>query len=77
MIRYQPLTGVMNMERKLGNLFDYQRFENNPHLEEQINDTIRRYDRAEEGALSDDDVEFLNAAGMAVKNEKLGGEKHL
>ena len=47
------------MEKKLKMLFDYQRFEKNPHLEKLIEETESRAAQL----LSDDDLFFVNAAG--------------
>lgn len=47
------------MENKLKKLFEFQRFENNSQLEDLIAGTHARYGNA----LSDDDLEFVNAAG--------------
>ena len=47
------------MENKLRKIFEYQRFENNSRLAKIISETESRY-----GAeLSDDDLEFIAAAG--------------
>ena len=48
------------MESKLKSLFDYQRFEKNPRLAKLIAETESRVAARE---LSDDDLEFVNAAG--------------
>lgn len=50
------------MEKKLFNLFDFQRFENNSKLAAIIDDVESRYS---DGiySLSDDDLGFVNAAG--------------
>lgn len=47
------------MENKLAKLFDYQKFEKNNALEALIAESEGRYARE----LSDDDLEFVNAAG--------------
>lgn len=49
------------MENKLKNMFEYQRFQNNPRLAKIIADTESRYGEA----LSDDDLFSVNAAGTA------------
>ncbi len=49
------------MERKLKNLFDFQRFEGNSSLQAVINDVHARYALAE---LSDDELTMVNAAGV-------------
>ena len=54
------------MERKLKNLFDYQKFEKNDHLDRLIQETMNRYEKYE---LSDDDLEFVNAAGVKNPNK--------
>lgn len=62
------------MEQTLRELFAYQRFENNPRLSVMISDTLKRYDFFAEGELSDDSLEFLNAAGSTVADPKLDKE---
>lgn len=47
------------MENKLSRLFDFQKFEKNNALEALIAESENRYARE----LSDDDLEFVNAAG--------------
>lgn len=47
------------MENKLKNLFEFQRFEKNSQLQALIDDTHSRAAQA----LSDDDLDFVNAAG--------------
>ena len=47
------------MEKTLKRLFDYQKFSGNSRLEAMIRDTESRYD----SVLSDDDLEYVNAAG--------------
>ena len=47
------------MENKLRKLFEYQRFENNSRLAKIISETENRYS----SELSDDDLEFVSAAG--------------
>ena len=46
--------------KDLEKLFDYQKFENNSRLAKLISETEARYAKA----LSDDDLEFVNAAGV-------------
>ena len=60
------------MEKTLKRLFDYQKFSGNSHLERLINDTESRYGNA----LSDDDLEYVNAAGSTYhsKRDKHNGE---
>ena len=57
-------------EQRLREVFDYQRFENNDRLSFMLADALGRYDFSEEGELSDDDVDMLNAAGSFVSNSK-------
>ncbi|MBP0973455.1 MAG: hypothetical protein J5851_06045 [Oscillospiraceae bacterium] len=56
------------MELKLRKLFDYQQFEQDPRLKAMLDDANKRAGFAEqdEGELSDDDVDLLNAAGTQV-----------
>lgn len=54
------------MERKLKNLFDYQKFEKNDRLDKLIEETMNRYEKFE---LSDDDLEYVNAAGVKDPNK--------
>ena len=54
------------MEQSLRRLFDYQRFESNPRLKKMLDDALGRYDFSDEGEISDDDAELLNAAGSTV-----------
>ena len=49
----------MSMTKKLTALFDYQRFERNKKLQALIEDTENRC----MNALSDDDLEWVSAAG--------------
>lgn len=56
------------MDKKLKQLFDYQRFENNPRLAAMLSRTKEKYDFSVGGELSDDEVEELNAAGSVVSN---------
>ena len=58
------------MENKLKQMFNYQRFENNPRLAKMI-------DEAEGGRifeLSDDDLSMINAAGITSQGSILRGE---
>lgn len=55
------------MESKLKSLFEYQKFENNSRLQNLIQDSLSRYEGVE---LSDDDLEFVNAAGMQTREKK-------
>ncbi len=65
------------MDKTLRNLFEYQRFENNPRLKKMLDDALSRYDFSGEGELSDDDAELLNAAGTTVADTKRDKEKRL
>ena len=51
------------MEKKLKQLFDYQRFEGEPHLEKLIRAAEKRR------AISDDEAEAVSAAGIIRKRE--------
>ncbi len=54
-------------EKKLGVLFDYQRFADNADLRGMIRDTEVRYPRL----LNDEELSFVNAAGIpAMMNIK-------
>lgn len=50
------------MEQKLKRLFDYQKFQKNPRLEALLSKAEGRY----EGALTDDDLELVSAAGDSI-----------
>ena len=54
------------MEQRLWHLYDFQRFENSPRLKKMLDDALGRYDFSDEGEISDDDAELLNAAGSTV-----------
>lgn len=62
----------MSMTKKLTALFDYQRFERNERLQALIEDTENRC----MNALSDDDLEWVSAAGEEtdLKDKKDGKE---
>ena len=62
----------MSMTKKLTALFDYQRFERNKRLQALIEDTENRC----MNALSDDDLEWVSAAGEEtdLKDKKDGKE---
>lgn len=62
----------MSTRKKLTALFDYQRFAGNERLQALIADTENRC----LNALSDDDLEWVSAAGedVAPKEEKDGQE---
>ena len=51
------------MERKLKALFDFQKFEENADLQKVIDRVHARYNSRAQ-LLDDDDVEFVNAAGV-------------
>ena len=48
------------MEKKLNQMFDYQRFDPSPRLAEMI----RKAESRSKRALSDDELFFVNAAGV-------------
>ena len=56
----------MSTTKKLTALFDYQRFERNKRLQALIDDTERRC----LCSLSDDDLEWVNAAGEIENKDK-------
>ena len=58
------------MEKKLRQMMDYQRFENNPALSKIISDAESRFAAME---LSDDDLSFVNAAGGVDNNTLWNG----
>ena len=62
----------MSTTKKLTALFDYQRFERNKRLQALIKDTENRC----MNALSDDDLEWVSAAGEEtdLKDKKDGKE---
>ena len=51
------------MERKLKALFDFQKYEENADLQKVIDRVHARYNSRAQ-LLDDDDVEFVNAAGV-------------
>lgn len=51
------------MENRLKSLFDYQKFEQNPALQDIIDSVHARYARRE---LDLDEMEMVNAAGQPV-----------
>lgn len=65
--------GEMSMERKLTDLFDRQRFQQNAKLADVIRDVESRY----ADGVEDDDLELVSAAGMdaapAVQEDALLG----
>lgn len=48
------------MEKTLKTLFDFQKFDGNPHLSKLIEETESLY----ENTLSDEDLDLVNAAGI-------------
>lgn len=56
----------MKTEAKLSSIFDFQRFEGNKKMQALIDDTESRYAYA----LSDDDLEWVSAAGEIESKEK-------
>ena len=56
----------MKTEAKLSSIFDFQRFEGNKKLQALIDETETRYAYA----LSDDDLEWVNAAGEIENKDK-------
>lgn len=58
-----------NMEKRIKDLFEYQKFENNSRLAKLISETENRY----ASELSDDDLFFVNAAGeFDISGKKAG-----
>ncbi len=64
------------MERRLRNLFDFQKFERNPKLGKMISDVEKKYQVAD--VLSDDALEMVSAGlghtGQNGQNGKWTGE---
>ena len=59
------------MTNKLRSLFDYQRFANNEKLAARIAETENRY----RNAVSDDELEFVSAAGETdIPDKRLSGK---
>ncbi len=55
------------MDRTLKQMYEYQRFENNPRLKKMLDDALSRYDfSGGEGRLPDDEAALLNAAGTTT-----------
>ncbi len=52
-----------NMEKKLTQLFGYQKFEQNEHLANLIKDTESRYSASQSEELSDELLAEVSAAG--------------
>lgn len=59
------------MENKLKNMFEYQRFSQNSRLSKIIADTEAKY----ASALSDDDLDFVAAAGESDIDEETKNKK--
>ena len=55
--------GAAYLERKLKALFDFQKYEQNADLQKIIDQVHARYNSRAQ-LLEDDDVEFVNAAGV-------------
>lgn len=58
------------MERRIKNIFDYQRFSSNLRLSAMIADVEQRYAELSSSELSDDDLDFVNAAGDLYRSEE-------
>lgn len=56
------------MEKKLRQLFDYQKFQKDPRLEAMLSETEKRY----EGSLSDAELELVSAAGDPLATAAVG-----
>ena len=54
------------MDKKLKSMFEFQRFQNNPRLAKMIQETEQRY----AGELSDEDLDFVAAAGEFTSDEE-------
>ena len=54
------------MDKKLRSLFEFQKFENNSRLSKLIQETESRY----ASELSDEDLDFVSAAGEAELSVK-------
>ena len=65
------------MERRLREMFDYQRFENNSRLSSMLSDALERYGFSNEGEISDEEAELLNAAGTTANDPRPDREKSL
>lgn len=65
------------MERRLREIFDYQRFENNSRLSSMLSDALERYGLSDEGELSDEEAGLLNAAGTITNDPRPDREKRL
>ena len=56
--------------KRLAQAFDFQRFQRNPRLAAVLDDVERRYAQA----LSDDDLELVNAAGDILPKPEDDGD---
>ena len=64
------------LERKLNNLFDFQRFAGNKRLGRVIEETRLKYNNVY--VLSDDELSGVNAAGEIdeLRGKRLGGDQN-
>lgn len=60
---YLNKMGGIGMSNKLKQLFDYQSFVHNEHLDRLIEETMTRVNRNTKVSLSEDELEFVSAAG--------------
>ena len=65
------------MTKRLRQMFDYQRFENNLRLKAILDRALARYGFSGEGELSDDEAGLLNAAGSLVADPRNRREEDL
>ena len=63
------------LEATLKNLFDYQRFERNVHLQDVIDETLERYARIQPMIVADDDL-AMAAGGVGPSDENLRERDH-
>lgn len=64
----EQITEVFALEKKLAELFDYQRFENNPRMAKLISETEARTEAASE--LGDEALSLVSAAGELIPEQK-------
>lgn len=64
------------MERRIKNIFDYQRFSSNLRLSAMIADVEQRYAELSDNELSDEDLDFVNAAGDMYRLEEDEDDEH-
>ncbi len=64
--------GEQSMEKRLTQLFGYQKFEQNAHLASLIKDTESRYSVVQSEELSDDALAEVSAAGGADSGSPIG-----